>query len=164
MYALVYGRTKSDAYRHVCPYCMYCFTKARLLTAHTPDGSVHPEQKVEYPLPDDPEKKKVQSHCKNASSAFGSPRRFRGIPSADRRNEESASNTKVGQLHKPSGFACLRVSQVPEFNGEIVTDGDENSMTVYVEHINDQDRYVRSILSHVKPMRTLTADQTNATG
>ena len=73
-------------------------------------------------------------------------------------NKESVSNTKVRQLHKPRGFACLRVSQVPEFNGEIFTYSGEDSMTVFFEHIRDQDHYVRSILSDVKPMKTLTAD------
>ena len=73
--------------------------------------------------------------------------------------KESASNTKVRQLHKPSGFACLRVSQVSEVNGEIFTYSGENSMTVFFGHIKDQDRYVRSILSDVKPMKTLTAEQ-----
>ena len=69
---------------------------------------------------------------------------------------ESASNTKVRQLHKPSGFACLRVSQVPEFNGEIFNYRGENSMIVFFEHIKDQDRHVRSILSDLKPIKTLT--------
>ena len=32
--ALVHGRTKYDGYTHVCPYCLYCFSQARLLTAH----------------------------------------------------------------------------------------------------------------------------------
>ena len=54
--ALVHGRTKYDGYTHVCPYCLYCFSQARLLTAHLPDCSIHPEQKVEYPSPDDPKK------------------------------------------------------------------------------------------------------------
>ena len=75
------------------------------------------------------------------------------------KNIESASNTKVRQLHKPSGFACHRVSHVPEFNGEIFTYSGEDSMTVFFEHIRDQDHYVRSILSDVKPMKTLTAEQ-----
>ena len=54
--ALVHGRTKYHGYTHVWPYCLYCFSEARLLTAHLLDCSVHPEQKVEYPSPDDPEK------------------------------------------------------------------------------------------------------------
>ena len=32
-------------------------------------------------------------------------------------------------------------------------------MTVFFEHIKDQDRYVRSILSDLKPMKILTAEQ-----
>ena len=32
-------------------------------------------------------------------------------------------------------------------------------MTVFFEHLQDQDHYVRSILSDVKPMNTLTAEQ-----
>ena len=32
-------------------------------------------------------------------------------------------------------------------------------MTVFFEHIKDQDRYVRSILSDMKPMKTVTAKQ-----
>ena len=54
--ALVYGRIKYYGYTHVCQYCLYCFLQARLLTAHLPNCSIHPERKVEYPSPDDPEK------------------------------------------------------------------------------------------------------------
>ena len=32
-------------------------------------------------------------------------------------------------------------------------------MTVFFEYIRDQDHYVRSILSDVNPMKTLTAEQ-----
>ena len=75
-------------------------------------------------------------------------------------NKESASNTKVRQLHEPSGFACLRVSHVPEFKDEIVTYSREDSMTVFFEHNKDQDHYVRNILSDVNPMKTRTAATT----
>ena len=54
--ALVFGRTNHQHHTLVCPYCLYCFSEARLLTAHLPNCSVHPEQKVKYPSPDDPEK------------------------------------------------------------------------------------------------------------
>ena len=45
---------------------------ARLLAAHLPDCSVHPEQKVEYPSPDDPEKsiKKFKAVAKTLSVPF----------------------------------------------------------------------------------------------
>ena len=32
-------------------------------------------------------------------------------------------------------------------------------MTIFFEHLRDQDHYVRSILSDVKPIKTLTAEQ-----
>ena len=54
--ALVHGRTRYHGYTHLCPYCLYCFSEERLLAAHLPDCSIHPEQKVEYPSPDDPKK------------------------------------------------------------------------------------------------------------
>ena len=37
--ALVHGRTKSHVQAQVCPYCLYCFSQARLLTAHLPNCS-----------------------------------------------------------------------------------------------------------------------------
>ena len=40
---LVAGRTKSHVKATVCPYCLCCFSEARLRTAHIPDCSVHPE-------------------------------------------------------------------------------------------------------------------------
>ena len=53
--ALVAGQTKRNRNTHVSHYCLYCFPETRPLTAHLPDCSIHPEQKVEYPSPDDPE-------------------------------------------------------------------------------------------------------------
>ena len=127
----------------MCPYCLYCFTESRLLTAHLPDCSIHPEQKVEYPSPDDPEKttKKFKAIAKTLPMPFVLYADFEAFLVPTEETKESASNTKVRQLHKPSGFACLRVSHAPEFNGEIFTYSGENSMTVFFEHIKDQDHY-----------------------
>ena len=115
--ALVYGRTKHDGYTHVCPYCFYCFSEARLLTAHLRDCSVRPEQKVEYPSPDDPVKniKQFKAIAKTLPVPFVLYVNFEAFLVPAEENKESASNTKVRQLHMPSGFACLGVSQVPEF-------------------------------------------------
>ena len=160
MSALVCERSKHDGYTHVCPYCLHCFSKAQLLTAHLPDCSIHPEQKVEYPSLDDPEKtiKKFKAVAKTLPVPFVLYADFEAFLVPAEETKESTSNTKVRQLHKPSGFACLRISQVPEFHGEIFTYSGENLMTVFFEHIKDQDRYVRSILSDVKPMKSLTAE------
>ena len=159
--ALVHGRTKYHGYTHVCPYYLYCFSEVRLLAAYLPDCSVHSEQKVEYPSPDDPEKniKKFKAIAKTLPIPFVLYAKFEAFLVPSEEDKESATNTKVQQLHKPSGFACHRVSQVTEFNSEIFTYSGEDSMTVFFEHIRDQDHYVRSILSDVKPMKTLTAEQ-----
>ena len=158
--ALVFGRTKHNGYTHVCQYCLCCFSEARLLTAQLPDCFVHSEQKVES-SPDDPEKniKKFKAIAKTVPVSFVLYADFEAFLVPAEETKESSSNTKVCQLHKLSGFACLRVSQVPEFNGEIFTYSCGNSMTVFFERIKDQDCYVRSILSDVKPMKTLTAEQ-----
>ena len=161
LFALVYGRTNHQHHLSVCPYCLYCFSHAHLLTVHLADCSVHPAQKMEYPSPDDPEKniKKFKSIAKTLSVPFVLYADFEAFLVPAEENKENACNTKVRKLHKPSGFACLRVSQVPEFNGEIFTYSGEDSMTVFFEHLRDQNHYVRSILSDVKPMKTLTAEQ-----
>ena len=107
--ALVYGRTSHQHHVSVCPYCLYCFSEARLLTAHLLDCSVHPEQKVEYPSPDDLEKniKKFKAIEKTLSVPFVLYADFEAFLVPAEKNIESASNTKVRQLHKPSVFACL---------------------------------------------------------
>ena len=129
-----------------------------------PDCSTHPEQRVEYPSPDDPEKniKKFKAVAKTLPVPFVIYADIEAFLVPADETKESASNTKVRQVHKPSGFSCLRVSQVPEFNGEMFTYSGENSMTVFFEHIKDQDRYVPSIQSDVKSMKTLTAEQQHA--
>ena len=78
---------------------------------------------MEYPSPDDPEKniKKFKAIEKTLPVPFVLYADFEAFLVPAEENIESASNTKVRQLHKPSGFACPRVSQVPEFNGEIFT-------------------------------------------
>ena len=126
----------------------------------SPGCSIHPEQDVEYPSSDDPKTniKKFKVIAKTLPVPFVLYADFDAFPVTAKENIESASNTKVRQLHKPSGFACLRVSQVQEFNGEIFAYSGEDSMTVF-EHIRDQDHHVRSILSDVKLMKTLTAEQ-----
>ena len=70
--ALVAGPTTHKFYTHVCPYCLYCFSHARLLTVHLPECSVHLKQKVEYPSSDDPEKnvKKFKAIAKTVPLPF----------------------------------------------------------------------------------------------
>ena len=119
-----------------------------LLTAHLSDCSVHPEQKVEYPSLDDQGKiikKKFKAIANTLPVPFVFYADFEAILVPAEETKESAWNINVRQLHKLSGFACLRVSQVPELNREIFTYSGENWMTVFFEYIKDQDRYVQRI-------------------
>ena len=112
MYRFKFVRTASIASR-----------RRGLLVTHMPDCSVHPEQKLEYPSPDDPEKniKKFKAIAITLPVPFVLYADFEAFLVPAEETKESASNTKVHKLHKPSGFACLRISQVQEFNGKIFT-------------------------------------------
>ena len=95
--ALVYGRTNHQHHLSVCPCCLYCFSHARLLTAHLPDCSVHPEQKVENPSPDDLKKsiKKFKAIAKTPPVPFMLYADIEAFLVPSEENIESSSNTKV---------------------------------------------------------------------
>ena len=141
------------------PILSLLFAQLRLLEAHLSECSNHPYQKVIYPSHDNPEKniKKFKAVAKTLPVPFVLYADFEAFLVAVENNKESA--TKVRQLHKPSGFACLGVSQVPKFNRKIITCTSEDCITVFFEYVKDQDRYVHAILSDAKPMNPLTAEQ-----
>ena len=62
----------------------------------------------------------------------------------------------------PKSASCTRVSQVLEFKGEVFTYTWEDCMSVLFEYLKDKDRYVHSVLSHVKPIKPLTEEQHRA--
>lgn len=120
-----------------------------------------PKQKVIYPSVDDPEEsvKKFNAIAKSLHVVFVLYADFKAFLVAIK-NKESSSNIKVRQLHKPSGFACVRVSQVPElFNDEIFTSTGEDCMKVFSEHLKDEDHYCHFSFVSQKPMKTLTPKQ-----
>ena len=148
LFKLVAGRIHDKLRVCVCPYYIYCFSQQRLLDAHLRESAIHPEQKVIYPLPDNLEEniKKFKAVAKTLPVPFVLYADFEAFLVLVEDNKESTSNTTVRQLHKSSGFVCIRVSQVPEFNGEIFTYSGEDCVTVFFEYVKDQDRYVRAIL------------------
>ena len=129
--------------------------------AHLPECSIQLKQKVEYPSPHDPEKniKKFKAVAKTSPVPFVLYADFEDFLVPREENKESTSNTKVRQLHKSSGFACLRVSTVSEFNGNIYIQRRRFDDCLFIEHIKDLDRYLWSILSELKPIKTLTAEK-----
>ena len=60
--------------------------------------------------------------------------------------DDSTSNTKARELHKLSGFACLRVAEVPEHNGNLFTYSDDNVIIDLYEHFKDQEAYIKEVL------------------
>ena len=73
---LVGDRTNHQHSTHVCPYCLYCFSKEDFLRSHIPECSIHPPQRLEYPAPKhdgDTEYKivKVKKICQNAACSNG---------------------------------------------------------------------------------------------
>ena len=118
--ALVHGRTKHDSYSHVCPYCLYCFSQARLLTAYLPDCSIHPEQKVEYPSPHDPEKniKKFKAIAKTLPVPFVLYADFEAFLKPAEENKESVSNTKYVNSTSLAGSHAFESHKYPSLTGK----------------------------------------------
>ena len=118
---LVFGRTKARSKAHVCPYCLYCFTNPNWLKNHISECSIHPVQKITFPEPKDNEDvdfdilrfKNIRLTLLVSFALYCDFESFL-VPVKD---DYSTSNTKSRELHQPSGFACLRVAQVPEHNG-----------------------------------------------
>ena len=79
--------------------------------------SIHPFQKITFPEPKDNEDVHFDIlRFKNIHRTLPVPFAFYCdiesflIPVKD---DDSTSNTTARELHQPSGFACLRVAQVP---------------------------------------------------
>ena len=134
---LVAGRTSHNGFTHVCPHCLYCVSSDYLREAHLPECLVHPEQKVIYPSRDNSEEniQKFKAISETLTVPIFLYADFEAFLVSIEDNKESASNTKVRQLRKLSEFACIRVSQVPEFNGEIFTYSGEDCMTIFFEYV-----------------------------
>ena len=159
---LVFGRTKAYSKAHVCQYCLYCFTNPNLLKNHIPECFIHPVQKITFPEPKDNEDVDFDI------LRFKNIRRTLPVPFAlycdfesflvHVKDDDSTSNTKARELHQPSGFACLRVAQVPEHNGKLFTYSGDNVMTVFYEHLKDQEAYIKEVLSEKLPMKQLSPE------
>ena len=142
---LVAGRTKARSKAHVCPYCLYCFTNPNLLKNHIPEEwrtTFHPVKKITFPEPKDNEDVDFDIlRFKNIRRTLPVPfARYCDFESflVPVKDDDSTSNTKARELHQPSGFACLRVAQVPEHNEKLFTYSGDNVMTLFYEHLKDQ--------------------------
>ena len=161
---LVFRRTKARSKARVCPYCLYCFANQNLLKNHISECSIHPVQKITCPEPKDNEDVDFDI------LRFKNIRRILPVPFAlycdfesfliRMTDDDSTSNTKARELHQLSGFACLRVAQVPEHNGKhfTFTYSDDNVTTVFYEHLIDQEAYIKEVLSEKLHMKQLSRE------
>ena len=139
---LVGNRTNHDGVTHVCPYCLYCFCKEDFLRSHIPECSIHPPQRLEYPSPKhdgDTEYNilKFTNFAKTLPVPMVLYCDFETflIPVEDNR---TASRTVTKELHKPSGFSCLRVAHDPKYTGDIFTYSGPDVMDVFFNHLKEQ--------------------------
>ena len=138
------------------------FSNPNLMKNHITECSIHSVQKISFPEPKDNE------HVNFDIFRFKNIRRILAVQFAlycdfesflfPVKDHDSTSNTKARELHQPSGFACLHVAQVPEHNGKLFTYSGDNVMTVFYEHLRDQDAYVKEVLSEKLPMNKLSPE------
>ena len=127
------------------------FSNPNLLQNPIPERFIHPVQKITFPEPKDDEDVdfdilRFKNIRRKLAVAFALYYDFESflVPVKD---DDSTSNTKVCELHQPSGFVCLRVAQVPKHNGTLFTYSGDNVMTVFSEHLKDQEAYIKEVLS-----------------
>ena len=67
--------------------------------------------------------------------------------------------TVTKELHKPSGFSCLRVAQGPKYTGDIFTYSGPDVMDVFFRHLKEQEEFVSDVLSNVVKMNPLSEEE-----
>ena len=114
---LVDDRTNHKVATHICPYCLYCFSTEHFLRSHLPECSIHPPQRLEYQTPKhDGDTAYNILKFKNFAKTLPVPMVLYydfEIFLVSVEDNGTASNIVTKELHKPSGFSCLRVAQDP---------------------------------------------------
>jgi len=104
---LVFGRTKSNDKCWVCDYCLHPFTREDTYVRHLDDCKIHKPQTVVY--------------C-NDEVYFKNTKRAMRVPFIIYTDFESFlkpvddDETRVRDIHEPSGFCIYRVSQWAEYD------------------------------------------------
>ena len=74
-------------------------------------------------------------------------------------DNRTASRIVTKELHKPSGFSCLRVAQDPKYTEDIFTYSGPDVMDVFFNHLKEQEELVWDVLSKVVKMNPLTEEE-----
>ena len=150
---LVTGRTKHNGRTHVCPYCLHPFTQQHVLDNHIFNCSIHKPQAVSFPKEAD-----ASLYYKSVNKEYPVPyvlyvdfETFL-MPSADK---------DVVSEHVPSGFCCLKVSNVDnEIFPPYIYSG-EDVMSKFYDHIFKEQQTICRKLNKQIPMSPLTRQQKN---
>ena len=107
--------TRHDDVTHVCPYCFSCFREEHLLTSHIAECNIHLPQRLEYQSP------KQDNDTEYYILKFNNFAKTLPVPAVlyydfetflvQVEDNATTSKTVTKELHKPSGFSCLRVAQ-----------------------------------------------------
>jgi len=170
MSSLVAHSTNSKSETFVCNYCLHPFSSAKLLDDHVKYCQRHPAQATRYPDPENPDERflKFKAHKKQFYLPFYLVCDFEAFltpvvedetvePPAKKRKVEG--KTKVENEHVVSGFACKRVSNIPEYETPIVVYSGPDPMAKFFEHIMQENKEIGELMSKNEPMLPLTKEE-----
>ena len=159
---LVGDRANHQHSTDVCPYCLYCFSKEKLLRSHILECSIYPPQHLEYPSPKhdgdtDYNISKFKHFVKTLPVPMVLYCHFVAIlvPVED---NGTTSKTVTKEIHKPSGFSCLRVAKDSTYTRDISTYSGPDVMDVFFNHFKEQEEFVFDVLSKIMKMNPLTEE------
>ena len=133
---------------------------------HIPECRIHPPQRLEYQSPKhDGDTEYNILKLKNFAKTMPVPMVLYCdfetylIPVKD---NGTASKTVTKELHKPSGFSCLRVTQYPKYTGDIFTYSGPDVMDVFFNDLKEQE-FASDVLSKVLKMIQLAEKSKGST-
>ena len=126
------------------------------MRSHIPKCSIHSPQRLEYPSPNhDGDAEYNMLKFKTFAETLPVPMvvyfDFETFLVPVEENENS-SKTITKELHKPSGFSCLRGAQDPKYPCDIFTYSGPNVMDVFFKHLKEQEEFVSGVRSKVVKM------------
>jgi hypothetical protein len=174
MSRLVAHRTAHDGETFVCNYCLRPCSSADILERHVELCQRHPPQATRYPDPDQSVLEFKATHKQFYLpfylvcdfEAFLVPVQeqqetdYGDEPSAKKHKVEG--NTKAVDEHVISGFACKRVSSVPEYETPIYVYSGPDPMTRFFEHIMEESRVIGRLMGRNEEMLPLGKEEKRA--
>lgn len=144
-----FGNSRNKSYP--CPYCLHRFTSQILLDNHITNCSTHPPCRITMP-----NSLRNRFNEPNNILKFHQVQKTFPVPFVIYLDFESYI-TSDENVHIPSGFCALRVSNVEKYNNNspYIYSG-EGVMNKFFEHLDKESREINKILNSNRAMRALT--------